>query len=346
LDAATAALKRVQANLKRYRASVLKAACEGRLAPTEADLARKECRDYEPADKLLQRILRERRARWEAETLANLTISGKPPKDQSWQQKYKEPCGPNNSGLAPLPNGWCWASLEQLSWSSDYGTSAKCEYDADGVPVLRIPNIQGGRIDLSHLKRVVAPFPIREGDELGPGDLLIIRTNGSRNLIGRCALVDRRLETPTLHASYLIRFRTIEIGAWLSAIWDSSIIREKLEEYAATSAGQYNLSMSELANLVIPIPPPAEIDRLCMKLESLNANANRIEKAIETEILHAGSLRSSILTTAFTGQLVPQDPHDEPASALLGRMRGEQLEQLSRRVRGKQPSKTHTVGVG
>ena len=59
LDAATAALKRVQANLKRYRASVLKAACEGQLVSTEAELARKEGRDYEPADKLLQRILRE-----------------------------------------------------------------------------------------------------------------------------------------------------------------------------------------------------------------------------------------------------------------------------------------------
>jgi type I restriction enzyme S subunit len=156
--------------------------------------------------------------------------------------------------------------------------------------------------------------------------LLIIRTNGSRNLIGRCALVNRQLETPTLHASYLIRFRTVVIGAWLSAIWDSSINREKLEEFAATSAGQYNLSMSELANLVLPIPPLAEIHRLCTKLESLNANADRIEKAIETELLHAGSLRSSILTTAFTGQLVPQDRTDEPASALLERIRAGRVE--------------------
>ena len=95
LDAATAALKRVQANLKRYRASVLKAACEGRLVPTEAELARKEGRDYEPADKLLERILRERRARWEADTLAKMIASGKPPKDGHWKQKYKEPVAPH-----------------------------------------------------------------------------------------------------------------------------------------------------------------------------------------------------------------------------------------------------------
>jgi type I restriction enzyme S subunit len=112
LDAATAALKRVQANLKRYRASVLKAACEGRLVPTEAELARKEGRAYEPADKLLQRILRERRARWEADTLAKMQASGKPPKDDHWKQKYKEPSAPDTSNLPPLPEGWCWASLE------------------------------------------------------------------------------------------------------------------------------------------------------------------------------------------------------------------------------------------
>ncbi len=63
LNASVAALKLVQANLKCYRASVLKAACEGMLVPTEAELARSEGRDYEPADRLLERILAERRAR-------------------------------------------------------------------------------------------------------------------------------------------------------------------------------------------------------------------------------------------------------------------------------------------
>ena len=70
LDASVTALKRVQANLKRYRASVLKAACEGKLVPTEAELAQSEGRDYEPADRLLERILSERRARWESQERA------------------------------------------------------------------------------------------------------------------------------------------------------------------------------------------------------------------------------------------------------------------------------------
>ena len=95
LDAAVAALKRAQANLRRYKASVLKAACEGRLVPTEAELARAEGRDYEPADVLLQRILSERRERWEKE---------KPGK------RYMEPAPPETADLPELPEGWVWAT--------------------------------------------------------------------------------------------------------------------------------------------------------------------------------------------------------------------------------------------
>ena len=76
IDASVDALERAQANLKRYRASVLKAACEGRLVPTEAELARAEGRDYEHADELLERILAERRARWESPGEARSQVQG------------------------------------------------------------------------------------------------------------------------------------------------------------------------------------------------------------------------------------------------------------------------------
>ena len=98
LDASVAALRRAQANLKRYRASVLKDACEGRLVPTEAELARSEGRDYEPADVLLERILAERRARWESQ--------------EKRRGKYREPSAPDTSALPQLPEGWVWANLE------------------------------------------------------------------------------------------------------------------------------------------------------------------------------------------------------------------------------------------
>ena len=93
LEAGVAGLRRVQANLKRYRAAVLKAACEGKLVPTEAELARQEGRSYETGAQLLERILTERRQKW----------NGK--------GKYKEPAKPDMANLPPLPEGWTWASL-------------------------------------------------------------------------------------------------------------------------------------------------------------------------------------------------------------------------------------------
>ena len=104
LDASVAALRRAQANLKRYRASVLKDACEGRLVPTEAELASSEGREYEPADVLLERILAERRARWESQ--------------EKRRGKYKEPSAPDTSTLPELPEGWVWATFLWITcWS-------------------------------------------------------------------------------------------------------------------------------------------------------------------------------------------------------------------------------------
>ncbi|MFO0877416.1 MAG: hypothetical protein U0840_08580 [Gemmataceae bacterium] len=110
LDAGVAALERAKANLKRYRAAVLKAAVEGKL--TEA--WRAEHPHTEPASKLLERILAERRRKWEADQLAKFAAAGKEP-PKNWQAKYVEPTPPDITGLPELPEGWCWASVEQLS---------------------------------------------------------------------------------------------------------------------------------------------------------------------------------------------------------------------------------------
>src|SRR5207253_8268014 len=99
-----------------YRAAVLKAACEGRLVPTEAELARKEGRSYETGEHLLTRILKERRAKWEADQLGKMFATGRLPKGEDWKKKYKEPDTPDTANLPDLPEGWIWASMDQLGW--------------------------------------------------------------------------------------------------------------------------------------------------------------------------------------------------------------------------------------
>jgi type I restriction enzyme S subunit len=309
LDAGVAALERAQANLKRYRTSVLKAACEGRLVPAEAELARAEGRDHEPADQLLARILAERRARWEAEH------PGK---------RYKEPASPDTEGLPELPEGWVWARLEQLAWHSRYGTSQKCTYDVPGPPVLRIPNISNGHLDLGDVKFGTKPEELGRIDPLAPNDLLIIRTNGSRDLIGRSALVRKALDEFTYFASYLIRFRLVDIDdvpAWIAAIWDAPMVREWLERVAATSAGQYNISIGSLNQLQIPLAPFPEQYRIVAEVERRLSVVAALEREVEAALARAARLRQSILKRAFEGRLVAQEPDDEPASVLLERIR-------------------------
>jgi type I restriction enzyme, S subunit len=330
LDAATECLDRIQRNLKRYRASVLQAAVEGRLVPTEAEFARKEGRDYESGAALLARILKERRRRWEEFALAEMHAKGRTPKNDKWKSKYEEPVSPNSASLPRLPRGWCWASLDQLAWTSGYGTSVRCEPTSSGMPVLRIPNVANATLDLFDLKFATQDLNLVPGDEIADGDFVFIRTNGSRSLIGRATYISAR---PGLRnhyfASYLIRFRlALEpeirfVGRWLSLFWQAPATRTELEAKAATSAGQYNLSMSGVAGLAVPLAPGREMLRLCDTVDDLLSVADATETSVQAQGIGIDRLRQSILKWAFEGKLVDQDPNDERADALLARIKAE-----------------------
>ena len=312
IDASVDALKRARANLRRYRASVLKAACEGRLVPTEAELARAEGRDYEHADELLERILAERRPRWESQAKRG--------------RKYKEPAAPDAFDLPVLPEGWAWESVERALVRSEYGTSVKCSYQSSGLPVLRIPNISQGDIDLGDLKYATRPLPVDPERALELGDVLMCRTNGSVNLVGRTAVVNARFETFHSFASYLLRFRFVEsqtVPQWFHIFVNSPLGRAFIEANAASSAGQNNVSLKLMHGMPLPLPPLAEQHRIVVEVERRLSVVQQAEAAVESGLTRAERLRQSILKLAFSGKLVPQDPDDEPASVLLERIRAE-----------------------
>ncbi len=317
LDAGVAELEQAKVRLKQYRQSVLKAAVEGELTREwrEGRLAQVRVKHLpdeatskpgadgqmlhpnEDASQLLQRILAERRSKWETAqwakeieraqkkaAQAKRRAEGKParirdlqpeewgaiieadyarylPKNDKWKAKYKEPAAPDTEGLPGLPEGWVWGNLQQLSWNASYGTSQKCTYEAEGPPVVRIPNIVNGSIVFEDVKYATRPQELGDEKAIARNDLLIIRTNGSRDLIGRAAIVRKEFDAPVYFASYLIRYRIISEGSmsqWLISIWDSSFVRLWMEQKAATTAGQYNVSVSKLDKLPIPIPPSNE----------------------------------------------------------------------------------------
>ena len=309
LDASVDGLKRAQTNLKRYRASVLKAACEGKLVPTESELSRSEGRDYEPADRLLERILTERRAQWESQ--------------EKRRGKYKEPATLDKSDLPDLPRGWTWATIGQLSSRIQYGTSAKASADASGTPVIRMGNIQEGNLDLSDLKYLPRQHPETHKTLLAPGDLLFNRTNSSE-LVGKSAVYKDSHPTASF-ASYLIR--VIFLGGlspdYVCAHINSQHGRAYISTVKSQQVGQANVNGTKLAAMPIPLPPLTEQHRIVAEVERHLSVIKKAEATVQVSLKRAERLRQSILKQAFSGQLVPQDPDDEPASVLLERIRTE-----------------------
>ena len=309
LDASVAALRRAQANLKRYRASVLKDACEGRLVPAEAELARSEGREYEPANVLLERILAQRRARWELQ--------------EKQRGKYREPSAPDASALPQLPDGWVWASLEQLVSVIRNGYSKRPQGDT-GIPILRISAVRPMAVNLDDVRWVdrkenLSDFLIH------PGDLLFTRYNGNPGLVGVCGVVPDG-NRDTLHPDKLIRATLIQsetMPAFVQLVANVGISREFLSRRVRTTAGQSGISGTDLKAMPIPLPPLAEQRRIVAEVERRLSVAQQAEATVEASLARAERLRQSILKQAFSGRLVPQDPDDEPASALLERIRAE-----------------------
>ena len=321
LDAGVAELKAAQKKLAQYRQSLLKAAVEGALTAAW----RTQHQPTETGAQLLQRILQERRARWEARQLAKFAEQGKtPPKD--WQKKYPEPVQPDTTDLPELPQGWVWASLDQLALDSSYGTSVKCGYESQGASVLRIPNVIARKLVLDDLKFASQPLDLHKSEYLAPGDILVVRTNGSVSLVGRAAEVTEPLPGDFYFASYLLRVRCLEtsvVHRWVSALLASRQGRSWIESRAASSAGQHNLSLSTLLTIPIPLPPIVEQAEAMNALEAVLLSVSEQEQFLDKSLQQSTAQRQNILRAAFSGQLVAQDPHDEPASVLLERIRAE-----------------------
>jgi type I restriction enzyme, S subunit len=281
LDEAVANLKRVKANLKRYKAAVLKAAVEGRLVETEAERARREGRSYETGVQLLQRILETRRSQWQG------------------KGKYKEPAAPDTTDLPELPEGWAWATVEQMSSLVEYGTSAKTSEDSSGVPVLRMGNIVEGELRLDELKYLPANHDEFPKLLLKPGDLLFNRTN-SPELVGKTAVFAGSLKKCSF-ASYLIRVRLVEgsHSKYIAAHINSSHGRTWVKSVVTQQVGQANVNGTKLQALTVPLPPEVEQHRICSEMERRLSLIRETDSQMDANLQRAEQLRRVLLSKAF-----------------------------------------------
>jgi type I restriction enzyme, S subunit len=285
LDEAVANLKRVKANLKRYKAAVLKAAVEGKL--TEA--WRKQHPDVEPASKLLERILAERRAKW----------NGK--------GQYNQLGEPKTSDLPELPSKWIWARLDAIAALKGGITVDKNRKSstARAVPYLRVANVQRGYLDFTEIKTIEAPDAEIKDLRLRPGDILF-NEGGDRDKLGRGWLWEGQLPE-CIHQNHVFRARLFlaEVSPKLVSWWGNSFGQAYFLREGKQTTNLASLNLSKLSAFPIPLPPVAEQLQIVAEVERRLSLIEELEAAVEANLIRAERLRQSILKRAFEGKLIP-----------------------------------------
>ena len=339
LDKGVESLKTARAKLKVYRQAVLKHAFEGKLTAQW----REENKDrLETPEQLLAHIKQERAARYEqkleqwkaaVKTWEGDGKSRKKPQRPKKLPKITDLPHDVTAKLPPLPESWIWDKLGWMTCGVEYGTAAKSA-TTGRVPVLRMGNIQNAQFDWADLVYTSDDNEIAQY-LLNDGDVLFNRTN-SPELVGKTAIY--KGERPAVFAGYLIRVNhicTVVNDQYLNLFLNSHVARQWGNNVKTDGVNQSNINGTKLSNYPFPYCSIEEQREIVSIFEKCFPILDEMETVIARELQNADALRQSILKKAFTGQLVPQNPHDEPASVLLDRIRAERDQATKRTTRRK-----------
>jgi type I restriction enzyme S subunit len=342
IDAGVEGLKQAKAKLQQYRQSVLKNAVTGKLT----EKWREQNTDkLEPASELLERILEERRANWEAEQLKIFEEKGKTPKDDKWKEKYKEPMTFGNDEQAfDIPTTWEWCYFEAIGQVTGGLTkNSKRNNLEKKLPYLRVANVYANELRLDEIKEIGISDSELDRVLLKDKDLLIVEGNGSPDQIGRLAVWDDSIQ-PCVHQNHLIKVRLVEkllcdfIVFWLTSLKG----REQIKAVASSTSGLYTLSISKISGLPVPLPSLKEAIEISNILSEKLSATDRVEEELIKKIEHSELLKSSILADAFSGTLVENIETDETAEQLLEKIQAEKrlLEEKAKLAKKKPTTRT------
>ncbi|NQT56514.1 MAG: restriction endonuclease subunit S [Desulfobacteraceae bacterium] len=302
LDEAVDNLKRVKANLKRYKASVLKAAVEGKLT----EEWREANPDVESADKLLERILVERRKKWEETELAKMKARGKEPKDDKWKKKYKGPEKPKVENLPDIPATWLWARLDSVTEIKGGITkdSKRKIKNAKELPYLRVANVQRGYLDLDKIKYIKVPEDKLPELLLKNGDILF-NEGGDRDKLGRGWVWEGQIQECT-YQNHVFRARLFlnEVAGKFFSWYGNTFGQQYFMAKGKQTTNLASINKTMLSAFPIPLPPVDEQVILINKIEERLSMINAVEKEVDINLMRADRLRQSILKKAFSGELI------------------------------------------
>jgi type I restriction enzyme S subunit len=321
------ALETIPDLIEQLRQSILAAAFRGDLTKEW----RKKNPDVEPASELLKRIRTERRKRWEEAEREKLKAKGLTGANLEAQfvkrrKQYKDPAPINTTGLPHLSEGWCWCWLSEMG----YMNRGKSRHRPRNAPHLhggKHPFVQTGDIAQSN-GRITTHCQTYSDAGLAQSKLwpegtvcITIAANiGSSAVLTYPAcfpdsvvgiIPDDRL-CPPEYVEFFIR-----------------TVKNELAQFAPATA-QKNINIGVLNSVAVPLAPRNEVDEIARLLRASLANVETTDTVINSNKLALNQLDQSILAKAFRGELVPQDPNDEPASVLLERIRAEKARKATR----------------
>lgn len=225
--------------------------------------------------------------------------------------------------LPNLPAGWAWLSVQSIaSVTGGLTKNSKRREMPDTAPYLRVANVYANELRLDDIAEIGCTDKERQRTELKAGDLLVVEGNGSQDQIGRVALWNGEV-SGCLHQNHLIKVRPeADVSSNYLLYWLLSPVgRTFIEAIASSSSGLHTLSLTKVKGLPVPACSPEEQTEIVRRIEAAFARIDRMVAKAAKALALLERLEQQLLAKAFRGELVPQDPSDEPASALLARIR-------------------------
>lgn len=328
LDKGIENLKTARAQLKVYRQALLKHAFEGKLT---AQWRAENPDKLETSEALLKRIQQERAHRYQQQ-LAAWEASGKQT-SKSKEPKTLPPLTTEElTELPELPKGWVWVKLGQLTYSVKDGPHFSPKYVEKGVPFISGGNVRPEGVDFDNVKYISKELheELCKRCKPEPGDVLY--TKGGTTGIARVNTYDIDFNV-WVHIAILKLITTVK-PFYLQHALNASFCYAQSQKYTH-GVGNQDLGLTRMVHIVLAICSIEEQATVVTVIENEMSVIDQLDQTITASLQQAEALRQSILKQAFSGQLVPQDPHDEPASLLLERIRAERSQAVTSKQRGK-----------